>query len=216
MNDSVRAGLSPAPEVFGGQWALADVVARLRVARMSWRKRQGRGREPGGRELPSREALAEIVHAVCGALFPMRLGPPDLREESEDFYVGHTLDSALNALLAQVKLELNYQARHEARERPDLHQRAVHIVQDFAAALPGLRGLLDDDVMAAFRRPGRAQRGRSAAVLPRHPGRAASPPGPSAISDWRAAAGADDCRAGACANRHRHPPWRADWPWILY
>ena len=50
MNDSVRAGLSPAPEVFGGQWALADVVARLRVARMSWRKRQGRGREPGGRE----------------------------------------------------------------------------------------------------------------------------------------------------------------------
>lgn len=148
MNDSVRAG--GLPETFGGQWALADVVARLRVARMAWRKRQGRSRELGGRELPSREALAEIVSALCGALFPMRLGPPDVREESEDFYVGHTLDIALNALLAQVKLELYYQARHDPRDSQALKQRAVHIVQDFAAALPGLRSLLDDDVMAAF------------------------------------------------------------------
>lgn len=148
MNDSVRAGVLQ--ETFGGQWALADVVARLRVARMAWRKRQGRSRELGGRELPSREALAEIVSALCGALFPMRLGPPDVREESEDFYVGHTLDIALNALLAQVKLELYYQARHDPRDSRALKQRAVHIVQDFAAALPGLRSLLDDDVMAAF------------------------------------------------------------------
>ncbi len=148
MNDSVRAGVLQ--ETFGGQWALADVVARLRVARMAWRKRQGRSRELGGRELPSREALAEIVSALCGALFPMRLGPPDVREESEDFYVGHTLDIALNALLAQVKLELYYQARHDPRDSQALKQRAVHIVQDFAAALPGLRSLLDDDVMAAF------------------------------------------------------------------
>lgn len=148
MNDSVRAGVLQ--ETFGGQWALADVVARLRVARMAWRKRQGRSRELGGRELPSREALAEIVSALCGALFPMRLGPPDVREESEDFYVGHTLDIALNALLAQVKLELHYQARHDPRDSQVLKLRAVHIVQDFAAALPGLRSLLDDDVMAAF------------------------------------------------------------------
>ncbi len=148
MNDSIRAGVLQ--ETFGGQWALADVVARLRVARMAWRKRQGRSRELGGRELPSREALAEIVSALCGALFPMRLGPPDVREESEDFYVGHTLDIALNALLAQVKLELYYQARHDPRDSQALKQRAVHIVQDFAAALPGLRSLLDDDVMAAF------------------------------------------------------------------
>ena len=122
-------------------------MARLRVARMSWRNARGRGRA-GGRELPSREALAEIVHAVCGALFHAA-GPVDLREESEDFYVGHTLDSALNALLAQVKPELNYQVRHEARAVGSA-PAGGGIVQDFAAALPGLRGLLDDDVMAAF------------------------------------------------------------------
>ena len=132
MNDSVRAGLA-GPEVLAasGRWPM--MVARLRVARMSWRKRQGRGREPAG-GLPSREALAEIVHAVCGALFHAA-GPARSARRKRRFYVGHTLDSALNALLAQVKLELNYQARPR-RERPDLHQRAVHIVQDFAAALP--------------------------------------------------------------------------------
>jgi hypothetical protein len=40
--------------------------------------------------------MAEILKHRA-ALFPMRLGPVDLREESEDFYVGHTLDVALNA-----------------------------------------------------------------------------------------------------------------------
>ena len=50
MNDSIRAGVLQ--ETFGGQWALADVVARLRVARMAWRKRQGRSREHRLAEAP--------------------------------------------------------------------------------------------------------------------------------------------------------------------
>ena len=28
----------------------------------------------------------------------MRLGPPDLRQDSEDYYVGHTLDSVLQPI----------------------------------------------------------------------------------------------------------------------
>ena len=41
----------------------------------------------------------------------MRLGPIDLREEVEDFYVGHTIGAALDALLHQVCLELQYAGR---------------------------------------------------------------------------------------------------------
>jgi serine O-acetyltransferase len=41
-----------------------------------------------------------------GALFPMRLGPADLRVDGEDFYVGHTLSAALTALRSQIRLEL--------------------------------------------------------------------------------------------------------------
>jgi serine O-acetyltransferase len=96
-------------------WQLQTIVSQLRGARDQWRAQNGRASgEQGGRELPSRAPWRQILEALCGALFPMRLGPVDLREESEDFYVGHTLDVA-NALLAQARLELRYAARHSAR-----------------------------------------------------------------------------------------------------
>lgn len=75
-----------------GHWQLQTLVSQLRSARDQWRSRNGRSSgEQGGRELPSREAMRQILEQLCGALFPMRLGPVDLREESEDFYVGNTL-----------------------------------------------------------------------------------------------------------------------------
>ncbi|WP_160105384.1 serine O-acetyltransferase EpsC [Pseudomonas izuensis] len=132
-------------------WQLQTIVSQLRTARDQWRAQNGRAStEQGGRELPSRAAMAEILEALCGALFPMRLGPVDLREESEDFYVGHTLDVALNALLAQARLELRYAARHSARADTEVEANTIQIIQDFALALPGLRSLLDTDVLAAY------------------------------------------------------------------
>ncbi|QSI76620.1 serine O-acetyltransferase EpsC [Niveibacterium microcysteis] len=131
-------------------WDLDRVVAGLREARDTWRTAQRRGRDFGGRELPSRSALNEIAAALCGALFPMRLGPADLRQESEDFYVGHTLDAALNSLLAQVRLELKYAAREAPSSPTELELRAVEIVRSFAGQLPAVRRLLDTDVTAAF------------------------------------------------------------------
>ena len=132
-------------------WQLQTIVSQLRTARDQWRAQNGRASgEQGGRELPSRDAMAQILEALCGALFPMRLGPVDLREESEDFYVGHTLDVALNALLAQARLELRYVARHSAQADTEVEAQAIRIIQDFALALPGLRSLLDTDVLAAY------------------------------------------------------------------
>ncbi|MCW2269176.1 MULTISPECIES: serine O-acetyltransferase EpsC [Pseudomonas] len=134
-----------------GHWQLQGIVAGLRTARDKWRSSNGRSSgEQGGRELPSREAMRHILEQLCGALFPMRLGPVDLREESEDFYVGHTLDSALTALLAQARLELRYVARHGKCNMADVDAKALSVIQGFAAALPGLRSILDTDVLAAF------------------------------------------------------------------
>jgi serine O-acetyltransferase len=137
---------APAPSL-----DLAGIVVQLRAARERWREQQARPREVSGRELPSREALAAIVDSLRGALFPMRLGPPDLRQESEDYFVGHTLDTALHALIAQVRLELRYQARSASAPTPQLDDRAVDLVRDFGAALPRIRELLDSDVLAAYR-----------------------------------------------------------------
>ena len=127
-----------------------EVVQALHAVRNEWRDAQGRSREPGGRELPSPDALAQIVEQLKGALFPMRLGPPDLRHESEDFYVGHTLDAALQALLAQARLELAWGQRHAPLSEAALDEQVATVVREFAAALPGIRRLLDRDVLAAF------------------------------------------------------------------
>jgi serine O-acetyltransferase len=142
---------------------LPTVVAELRALRERWRQLQHRPREPGGRELPSRDALKDIVAGLRGALFPMRLGPADLRQDSEDYYIGHTLDTVLHALVAQVRLELRHAARHGIEGTPDfgdselhgqkpagIEQRAVTLVRDFAALLPRIRELLDTDVQAAY------------------------------------------------------------------
>ncbi len=130
---------------------LQQVVAGLAAQRQRWREAQKRSTEPGGRELPSREALAQVIEGLRGVLFPMRLGPADLRQESEDFYVGHTLDSVLHALLAQVRLELRHTHRlTNAIDLQALEARAVGITRDFSLALPNIRALLDSDVIAAF------------------------------------------------------------------
>ena len=48
----------------------AVVVSQLRTAREQWRAQNGRASgEQGGRELPSRAAMADILEALCGALF---------------------------------------------------------------------------------------------------------------------------------------------------
>ena len=137
------------PHAHDASLDLPAIVGQLRQARERWRASQGRPREASGRELPSREALAGIVTGLRGALFPMRLGPPDLRQDNEDDFVGHTLDAALHALLGQVRLELGHRARAEPARSVDEH--ALQVVRDFGAALPGIRELLDTDVLAAYR-----------------------------------------------------------------
>ncbi|RZL30903.1 MAG: serine acetyltransferase, partial [Rubrivivax sp.] len=94
---------------------LQHVVDALRSARQRWREQHRRGE---GRELPSRELLACMIQGLSGALFPMRLGPPTLQPETEDFYVGHTLGAALATLRQQAALELS----HDARQRGLLAQ----------------------------------------------------------------------------------------------
>ena len=127
-----------------------DIVQALQIVRQQWREVQKRSLEPGGRELPGREALSQIVDTLKGVLFPMRLGPPDLRQESENFYVGHALDAALHALLGQARLELHYRTRHQPPPADVIESQAGIAVRAFAARLPAIRTLLDSDVLAAF------------------------------------------------------------------
>ncbi len=129
---------------------IQPIVSELAYIRQQWRVAQGRPLESGGRNFPSPEAVKGVIKDLTGVLFPMRLGPIDLRQESEDFYVGHTLDSALHALLDQVRLELAYQHRAEPMSSEDLEAHSVKLVQQFAEALPDIRRKLDSDTLAAY------------------------------------------------------------------
>jgi serine O-acetyltransferase len=130
---------------------IAGIVQGLHDARQQWRQahRPAAG-EVRGIEFPSRDALAAIVGQLKGVLFPMRLGPTGLRQESEEFHVAHALDSALHALLRQVEIELKYSAALQQRTSADSARQALEVTQAFGAALPGIRIMLDSDVLAAY------------------------------------------------------------------
>ncbi|WP_028080773.1 serine O-acetyltransferase EpsC [Solimonas soli] len=132
------------------RWNLNEVVDGLRSARERWREHRHRDRSD--REFPSREVIRDALLHLRGALFPLRLGPADLRRGGEDFYVGHALDLALTALAGQVLLELHYRNHlGGADDTAGLREQADAIVAAFAAELPALRALLDTDVEAAYR-----------------------------------------------------------------
>ncbi|MFU8926727.1 serine O-acetyltransferase EpsC [Acinetobacter puyangensis] len=133
-------------------WQIQHVIHGLQHARHDWRESQQRAKEFGGRELPSKEALKQILTDLCGILFPMRLGPSELRQESEDYYIAYTLDRVLNDLFQQVVLTLSYETKrlHIQQELVQHREHAHQIVQNFANDLPTIRRLLDADVLAAF------------------------------------------------------------------
>ena len=130
----------------GNSWDLDRIVSDLRQARAHWRERHQRHRDSGAREFPSRDTLQRIIADLCGVLFPMRLGPVELRQEDESYYVGYTLNQALNALVEQIQLELALKRGADYVSR----QEALHIVRDFAEQLPAIRAVLDTDVEAAY------------------------------------------------------------------
>ena len=129
------------------QLDIAQIVSELREVRVaSLDKRKRRDNPP---KLPSRKTLIKIVEGLSAALFPNRLGTPDINDEGIDYFVGHTLDVALRDLLAQVKLELHFSSGLEVITDA-LSEQAVDIVQQFAHQLPAVRMLLDSDIRAAF------------------------------------------------------------------
>jgi serine O-acetyltransferase len=81
------------------------------------------------------------------------LGAGDLNDEGIDYFVGHTLDACLRALQEQIQRELRFNAEQDGLLHPDseaIKQQAFSIARQFAGKLPGIRALLDTDLLAAF------------------------------------------------------------------
>jgi serine O-acetyltransferase len=128
------------------RWRLDAIVAELRLSREVTHNIRPKGRF---RRPPSREAITAIVDGLAASLFPAHYGGPDLVIESLDYFVGATLNQALARLVEQVRLSLSFASEGEPDE-PQLAARAQAITRDFASRLPGVRGLLVQDLRAAF------------------------------------------------------------------
>jgi serine O-acetyltransferase len=116
--DSQASPVGTPPVVDVHPWNLPLIVRPLRDARDRWRDSLDRAAGSVLREFPSREVLATVFNHLCGALFPMRLGPADLHQHSEDFYIGHILDLALRDLLEQAHREVHCDFVMNGRDPP--------------------------------------------------------------------------------------------------
>ncbi|MDO7834834.1 serine O-acetyltransferase EpsC [Sphingobium sp. HBC34] len=138
----------PDDDIVDGYWDLDQLVADLSGARARWRQAQRHHAEYGAEGFPSRANLTRIMQSLCGALFPLRLGPSFVRLHNEDAFVAETLQTVLSRLYGQIRLELIYVLKDEPADAVD--REAARIIGDFARDLPALRVLLDTDVDAAF------------------------------------------------------------------
>jgi serine O-acetyltransferase len=129
-------------------WGIDAIVSELRLLRnKSLESRQREGMPP---KLPSRKALLAVLEGLSAVLFPNRLGSGELSDESIDYFVGNTLDTALRALFEQLRRECRFKAEQQGVFDIDCCQQAAVINRKFAAQLPAIRALLDSDLIAAY------------------------------------------------------------------
>lgn len=135
--------------VTSSHWDLHRIVGELRSART--RSRQGCiDKGDREREMPSREALRDIMEGFFSVLYPDQFGLPDLTEEGIDYFVGHTLDETLHALNIQIQRELQFSCNAEEDHTVKHATKALHVTREFAAKLPQIAALLESDVRAGY------------------------------------------------------------------
>jgi len=129
-------------------WDLKSIVAALRESREVKHRVRHLGRV---RELPSPLIIAEVIEDLRAALFPTHYGSADLTDDSIDFFVGDTLNLALNLLAEQIRRGLLFDGGYaEDAHAADLAARAGSITRAFADQLPAIRALIVSDLHAAF------------------------------------------------------------------
>jgi serine O-acetyltransferase len=127
--------------------SLDAALAQLQALRTESQNNRYHGALPP--ELPSREAVSEIVKGLVSVLYPRHFGPPGLTPETTNEFQARTLVASLHLLQDQVHRELVLFAG-DGNTNDDLTQKAINITDEIAANLPSIRALLDTDIRAAY------------------------------------------------------------------
>lgn len=100
--------------------------------------------------LPSPGALGAVMGQLRAALFPWHFGAPDLTEEGLAYYLGRTLDAALQTLEKQIYLGFMSRCAHGVAPCRSCADEAARAICELSTRLPELRRLLGTDASAAF------------------------------------------------------------------
>jgi serine O-acetyltransferase len=106
---------------------------------------------PGGRAiLPSRDAVIQIVEELRSVFFPGYFGTSDVRAEALHFYLGATLERALQGMEEQVRRAFAFFARHDYHQCAHCAEESRRVVAEFLAGVVEIQRLVRSDVEAAY------------------------------------------------------------------
>lgn len=105
-----------------------------------------------GANLPSREAIADIVRDLLRVIFPGYYDRTALHSDQAPFFVSQMLTSIAERLRQEILKSLEYRASTGPARTGEVNlpSEAKHAVNSFFAALPEVRRLLAMDVQAAY------------------------------------------------------------------
>ncbi len=127
-------------------WQIEKIVDDLRVARS--RSKRVEGSKNRAVPLPSPERLEEAVASITAGLFPRHAGLQNHSEDGIIYFIGYSLNSALQILVEQVRRELAFS--DEASLAGTSHASAESIVSQFSERLPRIYETLESDIRAAY------------------------------------------------------------------
>lgn len=100
------------PQTDHGVADFKAILSELAAGRREWRRTHQPTSEPVARELSASDVVERVVADLRTCLFPLRLGPADLRRDTEDSFIAQTLAHAKADLLVQACLELPWADTH--------------------------------------------------------------------------------------------------------
>lgn len=127
---------------------LESIVAELKASRA--RARAVTPKSAYARDLPNSEIAARVCKDLFAALFPRHGGGQDGTHDGIDYFVGHTLSTALRQLRGLLSQELRFTFALEQRDDAAIDGAVSGILRDFAARLPEVRESVLLDARAAF------------------------------------------------------------------
>src|SRR2546421_11590744 len=95
-----------------------------------------------GVNLPSREAIAEIVRDLLRIVFPGYYDRTALHSDQAQFFVSQMLTSITERLRQEIQKSLEYHPHSPKQDNTNLALEAKNITEAFLAELPRIRQIL--------------------------------------------------------------------------